>query len=96
MPRLQPRTTRLGQKRLPTLRRIAHWVPLAARPQGEDHDTYMRPAVYWYDAIGRGGTGAGKHHKTPPKKQEALITPKFFSDYIHGWGKSFLSPNSEN
>ena len=53
--------------------------PHQLAPGGEDHDTYMRRAQYWYDQM----TGAA-----PTKKKEetpVVLTQKYFRDFITGY-----------
>ncbi|MGV3282696.1 peptidoglycan recognition protein family protein [Corynebacterium sp. 11254D000AR] len=53
---------------------------------GEDHATYMRRAQWWYDNPTGGAkkTAPAPAAKPQPKEQNVL-TPKYFTDYITGY-----------
>lgn len=62
--------------------------PYQLAPGGEDHDTYMRRAQYWYDQM---GSPTSVPAPAPTHSKETTVpelTTKYFTDFITG----FLGP----
>lgn len=53
--------------------------PHQLAPGGEDHDTYMRRAQYWYDQM------SGKAPAPVVREKENQLTTKFFTDFLTGY-----------
>lgn len=55
---------------------------------GEDHDTYMRRAQYWYDHPDGDAKPAAPKHAAPQEGSSGMLTTKFFTD----WNSGFFGP----
>ena len=52
---------------------------------GEDHDTYMARAAYWYDHPDGDAKPAAPKHAAPQKGSSEMLTTKYFTDFVSGF-----------